>query len=211
MLISITIIVIISQQHFLYILAILIPMNAKSIPAPTRHPLQTSILISQYTIPAITGLDIPLLICASFFPVSITQPAIICIEAAIVSKNITQSDKNILDRIIRKMVVIAEYHTSKNIHASCMAVLALYLPSSFFSLNIILFFCFLIGCLITAFALPVEHRFFNRYLYCFLMGACMDVVTMYPLHLCTFLSASLYKLLSMYSGSLCKRIYSKTT
>ena len=81
----------------------------------------------------------------------------------------------------------------------------------FFSLNIILFFCFLIGCLITAFVLPVEHRFFNRYLYCFLMGACMDVVTMYPLHLYTFLSASLCKLLSMYFGSLCKRICSKTT
>ena len=38
----------------------------------------------------------------------------------------------------------------------------------------------------------------------------MDVVTIFPLHLYTFLSASLCKLLSMYSGSLCKRICSKT-
>lgn len=52
--------------------AIFIPVNAKSIPAPTKHPPQISILISQYTIPATTGLDIPLLICAMFFPVSIS-------------------------------------------------------------------------------------------------------------------------------------------
>ena len=72
MLISITIMVIISQQYFLYIPAIFIPMNAKSIPTPTRHPPQISILISQYIIPAMTGLDIPSLICATFFPISAT-------------------------------------------------------------------------------------------------------------------------------------------
>ena len=59
--------VIISQQHFLYNSAIFISINATSIPAPTKHPPQISILISQYTIPATTGLDIPLLICATFF------------------------------------------------------------------------------------------------------------------------------------------------
>ena len=65
--------VIMSQQYFLYSLAIFIPMNATSIPAPTIHPPQTSILISQYIIPAMTGLDIPSLICAMFFPVSTTD------------------------------------------------------------------------------------------------------------------------------------------
>ena len=51
--------VIISQQYFLYSPAIFIPINATSIPAPIRHPPQTSILISQYIIPATTELDIP--------------------------------------------------------------------------------------------------------------------------------------------------------
>ena len=92
--------VIISQQHFLYNPAIFIPMNAKSIPAPTRQPPQTNILISQYPIPATTGLDIPSLICATFFPVSIIHPAMVCIKVAIVSKNLPQSEINTFDRII---------------------------------------------------------------------------------------------------------------
>ena len=96
MLISITITVIISQQYFLYTPAIFVPINATSIPAPTRHPPQTTILISQYIIPATTGLDIPILICAMFFPVSTTQPAMVCVKVAIVSKNTTQSEINIL-------------------------------------------------------------------------------------------------------------------
>ena len=96
MLISITIMVIISQQHFLYNSAIFISINATSIPAPTKHPPQISILISQYTIPATTGLDIPLLICAMFFPVSIIHPAMVCIKVAIVSKNTTQDVQELL-------------------------------------------------------------------------------------------------------------------
>ena len=92
--------VIISQQHFLYNSAIFISMNAKSIPTPTRHPPEISILIIQYIIPATTGLDIPLLICAMFFPFSIVNPAMFCIKVAIVSKNTTQSEINIFDRII---------------------------------------------------------------------------------------------------------------
>ena len=40
--------VIISQQHFLYNPAIFIPINATSIPAPTRHPPQISILMLLY-------------------------------------------------------------------------------------------------------------------------------------------------------------------
>lgn len=92
--------VIISQQYFLYSPAIFIPINATSIPTPTRQPPQTNVLISQYIIPAMTGLDIPLLICATFFPVSTTQPAMICVKVAIVSKNTTQSEINIFDRII---------------------------------------------------------------------------------------------------------------
>ena len=92
--------VIISQQHFLYNSAIFIPMNAKNIPAPTRQPPQINILISQYIIPATTGLDIPLLICAMFFPVSTTQPAIVCVKVTIVSKNLPQSEINTFDRII---------------------------------------------------------------------------------------------------------------
>ena len=92
--------VIISQQHFLYNPAIFIPINAASNPTPTRHPLQTSILISQYIIPTTTELDIPLLICAMVFPVSTTQPAMVCVKVAIVSKNLLQSEMNTLDRII---------------------------------------------------------------------------------------------------------------
>ena len=123
--------VIISQQYFLYSPAIFIPMNAKSIPAPTRHPPQTSILISQYTIPAMTGLDILSLICATFFPVSTIQPAMVCIKVAIVSKNLPQSEINSFDRIIWKRVVDTEYHISRNTNASYMTVFVLYLPESF--------------------------------------------------------------------------------
>lgn len=92
--------VILSQQYFLYSHAIFIPINATSIPAPTRHPPQINILISQYIIPAMTGLDIPLLICAMFFVAGIIHPAMVCTKVAIVSKNTTQSEKNIFDRII---------------------------------------------------------------------------------------------------------------
>ncbi len=132
MLISITITVIISQQYFLYNPAIFItPMNAKSIPAPTRHPPQISILISQYIIPATTGLDIPLLICAMFFAAGIIHPAMICTKVAIISKNTTQSEMNTFDRIIWKRVVDTEYHISRNINVSYIAVFALYLTASF--------------------------------------------------------------------------------
>ena len=48
MLISVTSMVIISQQYFLYSPAIFIPINATSIPTPTRQSPQISILISQY-------------------------------------------------------------------------------------------------------------------------------------------------------------------
>ena len=123
--------VIISQQYFLYSPAIFISMNAKSIPTPTRHPPQINILISQFIIPATTGLDIPSLICATFFPASTTQPAMVCVKVAIVSKNTTQSEINIFDRIIWKRVVDTEYHISRNINASYMAVFVLYLPASF--------------------------------------------------------------------------------
>ena len=51
-------------------------------------------------IPAMTGLDIPSLICAMFFPVSTTQPAMVCVKVSIVSKNTTQSEINIFNRII---------------------------------------------------------------------------------------------------------------
>ena len=96
MLISITIMVIISQQHFLYNSAIFISINATSIPAPTKHPPQISILISQYTIPATTGLDIPLLICAMFFVADIIHSAMVCTKVAIVSKNTTQDVQELL-------------------------------------------------------------------------------------------------------------------
>ena len=88
--------VIISQQHFLYNSAIFISINATSIPAPTKHPPQISILISQYTIPATTGLDIPLLICAMFFVADIIHPAMVCTKVAIVSKNTTQDVQELL-------------------------------------------------------------------------------------------------------------------
>ena len=123
--------VIISQQYFLYSPAIFIPINTTSIPAPTRHPPQINILISQYIISAMTGLDIPLLTCATFFPTSIVNPAMFCIKVAIVSKNTIQSEMNTFDRIIWKRVVDTEYHISRNINASYMAVFVLYLPVSF--------------------------------------------------------------------------------
>jgi len=123
--------VIISQQYFLYSPAIFIPINATSIPAPTRHPPQINILISQYIILSMTGLDIPLLICATFFPISAIQPAIVCVKVSIVSKNTTQSEINIFDRIIWKRVVDTEYHISRNINVSYMTVFVLYLPASF--------------------------------------------------------------------------------
>ena len=88
--------VIISQQYFLYSPAIFIPINATSIPAPTRHPPQINILISQYIIPATTGLDIPLLICAMFFVAGIIHPAMVCTKVAIVSKNTTQDVQELL-------------------------------------------------------------------------------------------------------------------
>ena len=96
MLISITIMVIMSQQYFLYRPTIFIPMNAKNIPAPARQPPQINILISQYTIPATTGLDIPLLICAMFFVAGIIHPAMVCTKVAIVSKNTTQDVQELL-------------------------------------------------------------------------------------------------------------------
>ena len=96
MLISVTSMVIISQQHFLYNPAIFIPINAKNIPAPARQPPQINILISQYTIPATTGLDIPLLICAMFFVADIIHPAMVCTKVAIVSKNTTQDVQELL-------------------------------------------------------------------------------------------------------------------
>ena len=96
MLISITIMVIMSQHYFLYRPTIFIPMNAKNIPAPTRQPPQINILISQYTISATTGLDIPLLICAMFFVADIIHPAMVCTKVAIVSKNTTQDVQELL-------------------------------------------------------------------------------------------------------------------
>ena len=96
MLIIVTNMVIISQQHFLYNSTIFIPINATSIPIPTRHPPQLNILISQYTIPATTGLDIPLLICAMFFVADIIHPAMVCTKVAIVSKNTTQDVQELL-------------------------------------------------------------------------------------------------------------------
>ena len=88
--------VIMSQQYFLYRPTIFIPMNAKNIPAPARQPPQINILISQYTIPATTGLDIPLLICAMFFVADIIHPAMVCTKVAIVSKNTTQDVQELL-------------------------------------------------------------------------------------------------------------------
>ena len=86
----------IPKQYFLYRLAILIPITTDSIPATARHPPQISILIIQYTTPAMTRLDNPLLICAASFPVCIIQPAMVCVNVAIASKNTTQSEINIL-------------------------------------------------------------------------------------------------------------------
>ena len=42
----------------------------------------------------------------------------VCVKVAIVSKNTTQSEINIFDRIIWKRVVDTEYHINRNINAS---------------------------------------------------------------------------------------------
>ena len=65
------------------------------------------------------------------------------------------------------LVRYPEYHISRNINASYIAVFALYLPASFFSLCIIPFLSFQVSCLFTIPALLIEHRLFNRYLYFF--------------------------------------------
>ena len=88
--------VIISQKYFLYSPAIFISINATSIPTPTRYPPQINILISQYILLAMTGLDIPLLICAMFFVADIIHPAMVCTKVAIVSKNTTQDVQELL-------------------------------------------------------------------------------------------------------------------
>jgi hypothetical protein len=66
-----------------------------------------------------------------FFVAGIIHLATVCTKVAIVSKNTTQSEINIFDRIIWKRVVDTEYHINRNINASYMAVFALYLPASF--------------------------------------------------------------------------------
>ena len=167
MLISVTSIVIISQQYFLYSPAIFIPMNAKSIPAPTRQPPQISILISQYIILEMTGLDIPLLICATFFPVSIIHPAMFCMKVTIVSMNTTQSEMNTFDCIIwekssRYRIPYQQKHQCF-IH-DCYCFIS---ACQFFSLRIIPFLRFHISCLVTIPTLLIEYRLFNRYLYFF--------------------------------------------
>ena len=43
-----------------------------------------------------TGLDIPLLICAMFFVADIIPPAMVCTKVAIVSKNTTQDVQELL-------------------------------------------------------------------------------------------------------------------
>ena len=94
--------VIMSQQYFLYRPTIFIPMNAKNIPATARHPPQISILIIQYTTPAMTRLDNPLLICAASFPICIIKPAMVCVNVAIASKNVLQSVRNSFSVLFEK-------------------------------------------------------------------------------------------------------------
>jgi len=108
--------VIVSQQYFLYRLAILIPITTDSIPATARHPPQISILIIQYTTPAMTRLDNPLLICAASFPVCIIQPAMVCVNVAIASKNTISAKTSMLHTRLFLLyiclpVFLSVYHT----------------------------------------------------------------------------------------------------
>ena len=108
--------VIVSQQYFLYRLAILIPITTDSIPATARHPPQISILIIQYTTPAMTRLDNPLLICAASFPVCIIQPAMVCVNVAIASKNTISAKTSMLHTRLFLLyiclpVFLSAYHT----------------------------------------------------------------------------------------------------
>ena len=54
-------------------------------------------------------MDIPLLICAMFFPVSIIHPAMVCIKVAIVSKNTTQD--------VQKLLGHSDVSTTMNVYA----------------------------------------------------------------------------------------------
>ena len=74
--------VITSQQFFLYNSITFISISIASIPVPATHIPTTNIRNNQYTIPAIKGFGIFVLICATDCPTSIVQPIKVCMNDA---------------------------------------------------------------------------------------------------------------------------------
>ena len=68
-----------------------------SIPVPATHIPTINISNIQYTIPAIKGFGIFVLICATDCPTSIVQPIKVCMNDAASWKNDLQSERNTSD------------------------------------------------------------------------------------------------------------------
>ena len=86
-----------SQQFFLYNSITFISISIASIPVPATHIPTTNIRNNQYTIPAIKGFGIFVLICATDCPASIVQPIKVCRNDAASWKNDLQSERNTSD------------------------------------------------------------------------------------------------------------------
>ena len=89
--------VITSQQFFLYNSITFISISIASIPVPAIHIPTINISNNQYTIPAIKGFGIFVLICATDCPASIVQPIKVCRNDAASWKNDLQSERNTSD------------------------------------------------------------------------------------------------------------------
>ena len=87
-----------TSQHFsLYNSITFISISIASIPVPATHIPTTNIRNNQYTIPAIKGFGIFVLICATDCPASIVQPIKVCRNDAASWKNDLQSERNTSD------------------------------------------------------------------------------------------------------------------
>ena len=89
--------VITSQQFFLYNSITFISISIASIPVPATHIPTINISNIQYTIPAIKGFGIFVLICATDCPTSIVQPIKVCMNDAASWKNDLQSERSTSD------------------------------------------------------------------------------------------------------------------
>ena len=120
-----------TSQHFsLYNSITFISISIASIPVPATHIPTINISNIQYTIPAIKGFGIFVLICATDCPTSIVQPIKVCMNDAASWKNDLQSERNTSDCTAGKRVVVSEYHARRNKVVWNITVFALYCPAS---------------------------------------------------------------------------------